>query len=91
MIQRAGSQRLLPKSHESRTENSRWKTILAKWEVVCGRMINILTMGDFHHKITLVMEEANRQGGYESVSSRLSWFCVQAALLRKMFFFGEPK
>lgn len=31
-----------------------------KWEVVCGRMINISTVGDFHHKETMLMEEANQ-------------------------------
>lgn len=38
-----GLQRLLLEGHESRTEKGRWRTRLAKWEVACGRVINILT------------------------------------------------
>lgn len=45
--------KLVPKVHKSRTETSKWRTILAGWEVPCGRVINILTMGDFRRSKTL--------------------------------------
>lgn len=59
---------MVPKVHKSRTETSKWRTILAGWEVPCGRVINILTMGDFRRSKTLLMEEDNHQlVVYESV------------------------
>lgn len=48
MIQPWRSTEIVSGSSWKQNRKIRWRTILVKWEVACGLMINILTVGDFH-------------------------------------------
>lgn len=84
-------QTLPVKGHESRTESSGWRTISSKWEVVCGRMINILTMGNFHHKKPSVNggSQLSVGGSLKCTSYERPWFVYKQGCCEKGFMVSQ--